>query len=358
MHYQLELSEPKSVGRYKIKRIKGEYFKINDVYSSKSFCSRGDKIYIQYNEIKLDYNLENNKFENHLPSKRITRSNLPILIQGETGTGKTHLAKEIHIQSEKMGSFVHLNLSSFSTSLLESEIFGHVKGAFTGAMTDKKGAIAEAEGGTLFLDEIDSLPIDIQTKLLLFLDSHKVRAVGGCRDKKHNVRLIYASGSNLKDAVNNKEMRRDFYYRLSSGHEISLPSLREKPELIKNVVKNFMQNEGVAISRLLIDFYLKQLWPGNIRQLLGHLEMKKVIHGKSLFKIEEEDLALVDENIINVGELACKKLEDVKSDYVFNIYNKLNRDINRSAEVLGIAKNTVRVLLGKYQMKLAPQNII
>src|SRR5690606_12983163 len=123
-------------------------------------------------------------------SKKIIQSNLPILIEGETGTGKTTLAKSIHQMSERSGEFVHVNLSAFSENLMESELFGHLKGAFTGAYNDKKGAIERANNGTLFLDEIDSTSIAVQTKLLLFLDNYKLSPVGSGVMKKINCRIL------------------------------------------------------------------------------------------------------------------------------------------------------------------------
>jgi len=186
-------------------------------------------------------------------SDRVVKSSLPILIEGETGTGKTTLAKEIHDRSEVVGKFVHLNLSAFSPALIESELFGHMKGAFTGAQRDKTGALISAHGGTLFLDEIDSLSKELQTKLLLFLDNGIVRPVGGNVERKVETRLIFASGTNLSSRVKMQDVRADFYHRLCSGIKVNLPSLREDKDKIAEVINSFAQKYQRAICRSLVN---------------------------------------------------------------------------------------------------------
>jgi hypothetical protein len=163
----------KKIERYCFKSLTHNPFKINGNYSLESFVERGDCIEIGFNKIFFEKDTKSNVEANELLNlnESSLQSSIPILIEGETGTGKTRLAKQIHEKSGRAGNFIHLNLSSFSTSLLESELFGHIKGAFTGALFSKKGALLEAHKGTLFLDEIDSLSLDLQTKLLLFLDN-------------------------------------------------------------------------------------------------------------------------------------------------------------------------------------------
>ena len=153
-------------------------------------------------------------------------------------------------------------------------------------------------------------------------------------------------------------MRQDFYFRVNSGYEMTLSSLREDPELIRSFIKEFMINEGVAVSKHLARFYLKQSWPGNIRQLKSHLARKKVLRGNSFFRIEAEDLLLLEDKVVNKNEYDCKKLEEVKSNYVFSVYQRLNQDLSKAADVLGIAKNKVRTMLKKYEMGLSSKHII
>ncbi len=192
-------------------------FRLNGQWVSKATLRRGDVIDFALNRFVFDRQEQSKEIQTIPISMQLIKSNLPILIEGETGTGKTTLAKRIHEQSQQNGRFVHLNLASFSTSLIESELFGHIKGAFTGAVRDKSGAFVEANQGTLFLDEIDSLPLSLQTKLLLFLDDGFVRPVGSTHSRKVKTRIIAASGSSLKNKVQTGFMRADFYHRLASG---------------------------------------------------------------------------------------------------------------------------------------------
>ena len=167
--------------RYLLKSCHQIPFRINGSYCFEAFLERGDIVEIGFN--RLQFLKSNTQLkvlsEEHLIPDSIIQSQLNLLIEGETGTGKTTLAKKIHEKSGRSGRFIHLNLSSFSSNLIESELFGHIKGSFTGATTNKTGAILEAHKGTLFLDEIDSLNLELQTKLLLFLDNYEVRPVGG-----------------------------------------------------------------------------------------------------------------------------------------------------------------------------------
>ena len=221
--------------RYILKSKCNIPFCINGVYSMEAFVQRGDCIEIGLNKLYFLQRLKDNKIYEHeiLKNKKIIESDINLLLEGETGTGKSYLAKEVHEKSGRSGRFVHLNLSSFSENLIESEIFGHIKGSFTGASCDKSGAIWDATYGTLFLDEIDSLPISIQTKLLLFLDSKKIRAVGSNTERKVDLRIIFASGKDLKSMVSAEKFRIDFFHRISSGITIKLESLQENKLLIE-----------------------------------------------------------------------------------------------------------------------------
>ena len=158
--------------------------------------------------------------------QNLINSDLKILISGETGTGKSHLARKVHEKSGRLGEFVAINLSSFNPQLIESELFGHKKGSFTGAIHDKTGAFSMAKNGTLFLDEIDSLPLDLQTKLLTFIDNKKFRRVGDTKEESINTRLIFASGRPLEQLVEQGSFRKDLFFRLKSGHSVEMASLR------------------------------------------------------------------------------------------------------------------------------------
>jgi len=338
-----------SYSRYLLKSHTLQPFKINGTISFESFIERGDIIDLSYNRLIVEEELE---ILNPLKpeEKRIINSGLDLIIEGETGTGKSRLAKIIHEKSGRPGNFVPLNISAFSRGIIESELFGHVKGAFTGAITNKRGAFQEANNGTLFLDEIDSLPLELQTKLLLFLDSKELRPVGGERSQKVNVRIIYATGQKLKKLVDTGKLRKDFYFRISSGASISLLPLRNNPVLLDYLCQELSQKEDKYISPKLIDYYKGLSWPGNIRQLLGHLNKKiKLARGR---KIEldhfDEDLFL-HEDFKSQVEDSFLTLEQVKSQYVQKVYLYTEKNITLSAKILGISNNTVKAILKKNQ---------
>ena len=282
-------------------------------------------------------------------SQKITNSEISILYVGETGTGKTYLAHQVHLESGRAGNFVHLNLSSFSPSLIESELFGHIKGAFTGAIREKQGAILEASQGTLFLDEIDSLPFELQTKLLLFLDSKMVRAVGGFQSKKSDARLIFASGQNLEKLVNQKEMRKDFYYRISSGMVKQLEPLRENKRRIANFCEAYCLDKKVYLSPQLEKFILKFSWPGNLRQLIGHLDKKYVLSKGPRLEFCSEDSVLINESLSlpEYEEEEILTISELKKRHALKTYYQTGRNIKASAKVLGITANTMRTLMRK-----------
>jgi DNA-binding NtrC family response regulator len=258
--------------------------------------------------------------DEYIQDQSVVESDMKILITGESGTGKTRLAKKIHSQSKRSGQFIGINLSAYNPSLIESELFGHKKGAFTGAVSDKCGAFKLANWGTLFLDEIDSLPIELQTKLLGFLDDKTFRAVGDTREEKINARLIFASGRPLESLVEKGLFRKDFYYRLKTGHGIELKPLRDDVSLIDRVLDQFCLENNITLTYRLREFYLSLSWPGNLRELYGHLEKKRI-----LTKGRKFDFDLCDEELITKStdlysfEKEIQSLEDTKREYVSKI---------------------------------------
>ncbi|MGZ3790316.1 MAG: sigma 54-interacting transcriptional regulator [Bacteriovorax sp.] len=324
-------------------------FKLNGVQCFEAFIERGDVVDIGFNRIQFLRPKGHLRLseESGVLSEEMVKSSLNIMIEGETGTGKTTLAKNIHEESLRTGAFIHLNLSSFSPSLIESELFGHVKGAFTGAIGEKRGAILEANKGTLFLDEIDSLSIELQTKLLLFLDSLEVRPVGGSSVHKVEVRLIFASGSKMKALVSDQKMRRDFYFRLTSGVVVSLSSLRETPERIRELCQDFEQKHFCVFDDRLIDFYQECSWPGNIRQLTSHLMKKKILsNGKKIVQ-DNLDCDLLGDKVNALGfeHHQLKSLEEIKMDYCLRVFMKHDKNVTRAAKILEISPNTLKAIL-------------
>lgn len=210
---------------------------------------------------------------------RVAPTNASVLITGESGTGKEVLAHAIHEASPRAGRpFLPLNCAAFSEHLLESELFGHEKGAFTSAQTQKQGLIEVADGGTLFLDEISSMPMSMQSALLRFLEDRTIRRVGGTKDIKVDTRLIAASNRNLQQMIKAGEFRNDLYFRLSVV-PVHLPPLRERRCDIAQLAATFLDQLNKEMGKSVTDISPRAMdaltrydWPGNIRELRNALE--------------------------------------------------------------------------------------
>lgn len=217
-------------------------------------------------------------------AKKVAKTDSTVLLTGETGTGKEVFAQAIHENSTRVGkSFVALNCSTFGKEILESELFGHKQGAFTGALKDKKGFIEEANGGTLFLDEIGEMPIDLQAKLLRVLETNEYIPVGDTIPKKSNFRLIAATNKDLKTESENHNFRSDLYFRLNI-FEINIPPLRERVKdiapLTTYFVKQFSDKTNKKELQVSPDFLQKleaYQWPGNVRELKNVIERSVIL---------------------------------------------------------------------------------
>nr|WP_315222507.1 sigma-54 dependent transcriptional regulator [uncultured Flavobacterium sp.] len=217
-------------------------------------------------------------------AKKVAKTDSTVLLTGETGTGKEVFAQAIHENSTRSGkSFVALNCSTFSKEILESELFGHKQGAFTGALKDKKGFIEEANGGTLFLDEIGEMPIELQAKLLRVLETSEYIPIGDTTPKKSNFRLIAATNRDLKTESDEHRFRSDLYFRLNI-FEIKLPPLRERIKDIAPIthyfVKQFSEKTNKKTLTVESDFLQKlenYSWPGNIRELKNVIERSVIL---------------------------------------------------------------------------------
>src|SRR6056297_785391 len=209
---------------------------------------------------------------------KVAVTDSPVLIKGETGTGKELISRALHSESGRSGEFLAINCSALTSGLLESELFGHVKGAFTGADREKQGLFAIAANGTLLLDEIADLPLELQPKLLRVLQEGEIRKVGGTRTEKVSARVVAAAGRDLWAAVQAGQFRSDLYYRLAVV-DLHIPPLRERPDDIPVLARHFLQRICVREHRpvpLLTNGAIDQLrrhsWPGNIRELENYLE--------------------------------------------------------------------------------------
>lgn len=348
-------------GCYFLEAIGENFFHHNGNKVKSAFIDEGDKVRVGYNNISFvsrggvdQRPLAEIAYKPAGLGPRVMASDINILLTGETGVGKSFLARNIHENSGKCGKFVQINLASFSHHLIESELFGHVKGAFTGAHKDKLGAIAEAKYGTLFIDEIDSLPLSLQTKILLFLDSKEFRRVGG-RSEKSNARLIFAAGSSLEKLVDNKKFRKDLYFRITSGACFYLPPLRDSSKQVEKVVKNFALKKNISVSDSLIKYYQNLSWPGNIRQLVGHLEKKLIFtKGQKLFydELDEELDGLNDINFFNSDNSLSPvySLEELEKNYILKVYNRFNQNLTCTSKALGITPQTLRRKVRKLEL--------
>ena len=213
-------------------------------------------------------------------ARRVAAADTPLLILGETGVGKEWLARAIHEDGPRReGPFVALNCGAVPESLLESELFGHVKGAFTGAVRDRRGYFELAHHGTLFLDEIAELPVHLQVKLLRVLQDHRIQRVGGEEEIQIDVRILAATHRDLPQAMAEEVFRSDLYYRLAVV-TLVLPSLRERGEDIPSLVERYLgeltnklgRSDVRGVSAEVLDAFLRYAWPGNIRELINVLE--------------------------------------------------------------------------------------
>jgi DNA-binding NtrC family response regulator len=354
-HYRLELDQSEKEGRFVLKTIKGSAFLLNGLAAKEAYVERLDRLFIDDNKMNFDpFDLKeivSRHFEHPvLMEQGLLESNLNILIQGETGTGKSHLASKIHDKSGRGGPFVAINLSSFNPQLIESELFGHKKGSFTGASADKLGAFHEAANGTLFLDEVDSLPFDIQTKLLTFLDNKKFRRVGEITESTINTRLIFASGRKLEPLMQQGLFRKDFYFRLKSGHTLELEALRDNIHKIREATSHYCLKHEITLSKKLQDFYETLAWPGNLRQLFGHLDKKRILGrlSKLDFDSMDEELLLTSSDLMSLGLFQeIVPMKDFKEDYVKHAFNLCGGNLSYTARKLQITEKTIKSILGK-----------
>ncbi len=334
--------------RFVIKSENDETIKINGVFTREAYLQRGDIVDIGHNRLIFSRPSIDCRIDNVYPmliTPHFIISKLNILLLGETGVGKTYWAQKIYDQGGHKGRFVHLNISALSPTLVESELFGHVKGAFTGASINKKGALYEADKGVLFLDEIDSLSLNLQAKLLLFLDNYEVRPVGGDFSRRVDVKVMFAANRDLRSMVKQKEMRQDFYFRISSGISIKLLPLRKQKDIITNIINKFELENLIIVDSNLRKFYLKLPWYGNIRQLKGHLEKKKFFSNSNRLNFDDLDREILQDDFIeNRDELieSWPSLSILREQYIKEVYYQFDNNIHTSSKVLGISSNTLR----------------
>ena len=283
--------------------------------------------------------------------QQVAPTNTTVLIEGETGVGKQLFAYAIHSMSKRKDHpMFKVNCAALSPTLIESELFGHEKGAFTGADRTVKGRFEVADGGTLFLDEIGELPSNLQAKLLRVLQDGEFERIGSSQTKKVDVRMIAATNKVLKKEIQEGKFRKDLYYRLSA-YPITVPPLRERrediPLLISHYVEKFSKEMGKSIEiipKATIDKLINYSWPGNVRELENIIERAIVIsQGKSLNIVEEFNQDPIDSESITT-------LEENEKSYIIKVLDKTNGRIegkSGAAELLGINPSTLRSRIKK-----------
>ncbi len=292
--------------------------------------------------------------------RRVADSPTNVLITGESGTGKELVAKALHYNSSRRnGPFVPVNCPAIPEALLESELFGHVKGAFTDAKTDKRGLFEEAQGGTLLLDEISELPLMLQAKLLRAIQEREIRRVGATRPVPVDVRIIAATNLVLAEEVKEKRFREDLYYRLNVI-ELRMPPLRERREDILLLVDAFLHKLaeaahktvlGITESALLL--LLDYAWPGNVRELENAIERAVTLARGE--KIVPEDLppavqgARGERRVIDEAVERTLPLHEMEKEYILRILDKTGGNKYQAAQVLGIDRKTLYRKLAEIQ---------
>jgi two-component system NtrC family response regulator len=296
-------------------------------------------------------------------ASRAAESNASILITGENGTGKEVVAKAVHyISLRKNGPFVAVNIPALSENLLESELFGHEKGSFTGADKMRKGRFEIAEGGTIFLDEIGDIPPAMQVKLLRVLQEREIERVGGTEKIPVNVRIISATNKNLEQKIKEGIFREDLFYRLNIV-TIFIPPLRERKEDILPMIEFFInkysvQNNksGMEISKEAADSLLKYNFPGNVRELENIIERAVVLSRSSVITISDLPMnvrGFKDEvaSVTIEDETMNDKIEALEKTMIYDALAKMNGNQTQAGKLLGITERNLRYKMKKYNIK-------
>ncbi len=298
--------------------------------------------------------------------RRVAKTNIAVLITGESGTGKELVARTIHKLSNRPGRFVAINCAAIPSNLLESELFGYEKGAFTGATKSKKGLLEEADRGTIFLDEIGDMPLELQGKLLRFLEDGEVRRLGSSESKKVDVRVISATNKNLRELVDKGDFRADLFFRISSFN-IEIPPLRFRKEDIPLLIKQTLEeieketrtkytiSSGALKALLLYDY------PGNVRELKNIIRQAALMSsGVIMFENLPEYVIKSAGNIIKpkreTTEISAGfDLEEAVAEYekrlIMEALEKARGVKKKAAEILGISFRQLRYKLEKYGLK-------
>ena len=284
-----------------------------------------------------------------------------VLVQGESGTGKELVANAIHYLSDRSSNpFIKINCSAIPDNLLESELFGHEKGAFTDAKVMKKGLFEMANTGTIFLDEISSMKLSLQPKILRVLETHAFRRIGGVDDIKIDVRVIAASNVDLGEMAKNQEFREDLYYRLKVM-EIKLSPLRDRIDDVLLLAKLFLEDFNKEFNRNIQKFDVKTekllesySWPGNVRELKNVIERGVILCQGNILLPEHLPLELrqpQEENATSLHSMGKISIQEMEKHHILDVLNQMNGNKSQAARILDISRSTLREKLKSYDIE-------
>jgi len=286
---------------------------------------------------------------------RAAQVNSTVLITGESGVGKERLARSIHRASPRAEApFVPINCCALPDALIESELFGHARGAFTGATQDRPGLFEAAEGGTLLLDEVGDVPLATQVKLLRVLQEHEVRRIGENRQRRVNVRLIAATNHDLAADVVERRFRQDLYYRLRVV-DLHVPPLRERPEDLRTLAETLLTKIAQEMRRAIhgytaaaLERLLQYPWPGNIRELENVIERACALAAGMLIDIDDLPVELSQSHSLAFASPNVRPLREIEREYILAALQRNDGNRRRTAEQLRIDATSLRRKLKGY----------
>lgn len=288
--------------------------------------------------------------------EKVSSTSANVLIEGESGTGKELVARAIHFQSDRADKpFLAINCGALPESLLESELFGHVKGSFTGAVADKIGYFRSAAGGTLFLDEVGDMPPALQVKLLRALQEREVTPIGSSVPVRFDARIIAATNKRLETEMAEGRFREDLYYRLNVV-EIDVPPLRERrediPVLVEHFISSSARRQGIVekeVSPAAKELFNNYDWPGNVRELEHVIERALILSGDQI-DVNDLPARLTGNTSSAAGDDKFKSLDQVEREYILEVLESVSQDKAAAAKILGIDLSTLYRKLKRYEI--------
>jgi DNA-binding NtrC family response regulator len=291
-------------------------------------------------------------------ASRVAEVDSTVLIVGESGVGKERLARFIHGSSPRAaGPFIPVNCGALPDALFESELFGHARGAFTGALHEHPGLFEAAEGGTLLLDEVGEVPLPMQVKLLRVLQEHQVRRIGENRERRVNVRIIGATNRDLAEDVAERRFRRDLLYRLKVV-ELRVPPLRERPEDLRGLAQTLLARVAVQMRRPItgytanaLDQMLRYPWPGNVRELENAVERACALATGELIDVDDLPDEVRHHQALVITSEHVRPLRDIEREYILAALERNHGSRTLTAEQLCIGLATLRRKLKRYGIR-------